>query len=76
MDNSPVGSLDKQTHLLHLELTDKESRYSTFDHEFLAAQAAIRYFRHFCEGYAFQLWKDPKLLVTALSRVSAPISPV
>ncbi len=41
----------------------------------LAAHAAIRHFRHFCEGRAFQLWTDHKLLVTGLSRVSAPISP-
>ncbi len=44
-----------------------------FDHKLLAAHAAIRHFRHFC--HAFQLWTDHKLLVTALSRVSAPISP-
>jgi hypothetical protein len=52
-----------------------ESRYSTFDHELLAAHAAIKHFRHFCEGRAFQLWTDHKPLVTAISRVSAPISP-
>jgi cleavage and polyadenylation specificity factor subunit 1 len=57
------------------KLTDTESRYSTFDRELLAAHAAIKYFRHFCEGQAFQLWTDHKTLVTAISRVSAPISP-
>jgi hypothetical protein len=57
------------------KLTDTESRYSTFDCELLAAYAAIRHFRHFCEGLAFQWWTDHKPLVTALSRVSAPISP-
>jgi hypothetical protein len=41
----------------------------------LAAQAAIKHFRHFCEGRLFQLWTDHKPLVTALSRVSTPISP-
>jgi hypothetical protein len=30
---------------------------------------------HFCEGRVFQLWTDHKPLVTALSRVSKPISP-
>jgi hypothetical protein len=55
------------------KLTDTESCYSTFDHESLAAQAAIKHFRHFCEGRAFQLWTDHKLLVTAISHVSAPI---
>jgi hypothetical protein len=40
------------------KLTDTESRYSTFDREPLAAQAAIKHFRHFCEGRAFQLWTN------------------
>jgi hypothetical protein len=31
------------------KLTDMESRYSTFDHELLAAHAEIRHFRHFVE---------------------------
>jgi hypothetical protein len=39
------------------------------------AQAAIKHFRHFCEGHLFQLWTDHKPLVTAISRVSTPISP-
>jgi hypothetical protein len=58
-----------------LKLTDMESRYSTFDRELLAAHAAIKHFYHFCEGRAFQLWTDHKPLVTAISCVSAPISP-
>jgi hypothetical protein len=57
------------------KLTDTESRYSTFDRELLVAQAAIKHFRHFCEGRLFQLWTDHKPLVTAISRVSTPISP-
>ncbi len=57
------------------KLTDTELRYSTFDHKILAAQAAIKHFRHFCKGHLFQLWTDHKPLVTALSRVSTPISP-
>jgi hypothetical protein len=57
------------------KLTDMESCYSTFDHKLLAAHAAIKHFRHFCEGRAFQLWTDHKPLVTAIYRVSAPISP-
>jgi hypothetical protein len=36
------------------KLTDKESRYLTFDRKLLAAHAAIKHFRHFCEGRAFQ----------------------
>jgi hypothetical protein len=57
------------------KLTDTESPYSTFDRELLAAHAAIKHFCHFCKGRAFQLWTDQKPLVTAISRVSAPISP-
>jgi hypothetical protein len=41
----------------------------------LAAQAAIKHFRNFCEGRVFQLWTDHKPLVTALSCVLIPISP-
>jgi hypothetical protein len=58
------------------KLTNTESRYSTFDRELLAAQeAAIRHFRHFCEGRLFQLWTYHKPLGTAISHVSTPISP-
>ncbi len=46
-----------------------------FDRELLAAHAVIRHFPHFCEGRAFQLCTDHKLLVTALSHISAPILP-
>ncbi len=52
------------------KLTDTESCSSTFDRELLAAQAAIKHFRHFCEGCLFQLWTDHKPLVTAFSRIS------
>jgi hypothetical protein len=41
----------------------------------LAAQAEIKHVRHFFEGHVFQLWTDHKPLVTALSRISIPISP-
>ncbi len=57
------------------KLTDTESHYSTFDRELLAAHAAIKHFRHFCEGRQFQLWTDHKPLVSALSCVSVSISP-
>jgi hypothetical protein len=57
------------------KLTDTESRCSTFDCELLAAHAAIKHFCNFCEGRAFQLWTDHKLLITAIARVSALISP-
>ncbi len=56
------------------KLTATESRYSTFDRELLAAHAAITYFRHFCEGRAFQLWTDHKqaLTFTLISRFGVP----
>jgi hypothetical protein len=57
------------------KLTDSESRYSTFDRKLFAAHAAIKHFHQFCKGRAFQLWTYHKPLVTAISRVSAPISP-
>jgi hypothetical protein len=57
------------------KVTDTESHYSTFDCELLAAHATNKHFRHCCEGQAFQLWTDHKPLVTAISCVSAPISP-
>jgi hypothetical protein len=63
----PLGFLSRK-------LTDTESRYSTFDRELLAFHAAIKHFRHFCEGRAFQLWTDHKPLFNAISRVLAPIS--
>jgi hypothetical protein len=61
--------------LFSLKLKDTKSRYLTFDRKVLAAQAAIKHFRHFCEGRVFQVWTDHKPLVTALSCVSIPISP-
>jgi hypothetical protein len=35
------------------KLTDTESRNSTFDRDLLAARAAIKHFRYFCEGCLF-----------------------
>ncbi len=57
------------------KLTDTESHYSTFDCELLAAHAAIKHFRHFCEGRAFQLWTDHKPLVTAFLVFQPPFHP-
>ncbi len=66
----PLGFISRK-------ITDTESRYSTFFfyRELLAAQASMKHFRHFCKVRAFQLWTYHKPLVTALSRVSVPISP-
>jgi hypothetical protein len=57
-----------------LEIDRHRIRYSTFNRELLAAHTAIKHFRHFCEGCQFQLWTDHKPLVSALTRVSIPIS--
>ncbi len=54
------------------KLTDTESCYSTFDRELLAAQAAIKHFRHFCQGRTFQLWTNHKPLVTAITLCYSP----
>jgi hypothetical protein len=51
------------------KLTVTEYCYSTFDRELLAANAAIKHFRHFCEGRVFQLSTDHIPLITAISRV-------
>jgi hypothetical protein len=55
-------------------LSDTEFRCSTFDRELLAANASIQHFHYCCEVRPFQLWMDHKPFVTALSRVTAPIS--
>jgi hypothetical protein len=57
------------------KLSEMESCYYTFGWELLAAHLSICYFRHFCEGCLVQLWMHHEPLVTALSRVTAPISP-
>jgi hypothetical protein len=57
------------------KLTGTKSPLFNIDRELLAAQAAIKHFRHFCEGRAFQLCTDHKPLVIALSCISAPVSP-
>ncbi len=70
-----IGWVMQQFGFFYRKLADTESCYSTFDHELLAAHAAIKHFCHFCKGRALQLWTDHKPLVTAISHVSAPISP-
>ena len=56
------------------KLADTETRYSTFDHELLAAYLAIRHFRFALEGRQFCLLTDHKPLCAALRRVSPPWS--
>jgi hypothetical protein len=73
--NHPLLGFHSKNCFFSRKRTDTESRYSTFECELLAAQAAIKHFHHFCKGRLFQLWTDHKPHVTALSRVSTPISP-
>jgi hypothetical protein len=46
-----------------------------FDRKLLAAHAANQTFPPFLRRLRFQLWTDHKPLVTAISCISAPISP-
>ena len=46
--------------------TPRETKYSTFDRELLAAHLAIRHFRYFLEGRHFTLYTDQDPLVPAL----------
>ena len=48
--------------------TPRETKYSTFDRELLAAHLAIRHFRHFLEGRHFTLYTDHDSLVPALCK--------
>jgi hypothetical protein len=56
------------------KLSKTERNYSTFDRELLASYMGIRHFRSRLEGRQFQLWTDHKPLLTALRRVSPPVS--
>jgi hypothetical protein len=59
---------------------DTESHYSPFAHELLAAQAAIKHFRHFCEGCVFSTLDQPQTscyhpvtcFCTNLAKTTAP----
>ena len=48
-------------------LQDRETRYSTFGRELLAAYLGIRHFRHLLEGRSFTLFTDHKPLTYALN---------
>jgi len=54
------------------KLSTAEMKYSAFDRELLAAFAAVRHFRFWCEGRNFTLFTDHKPLTTAIHRVSVP----
>ncbi len=48
------------------KLKPSETRYSTFDREFLAIYLAIKHFRHFVEGQQFHILTDHKPLIFSL----------
>jgi hypothetical protein len=56
------------------KLSSTESRSSTFDHELLATQLAIRLFHFSLKGGPLTLFTDHKPLVTAIFKSSTPFS--
>ena len=52
--------------------TPRETKYSTFDRELLAAHFAIRHFRYFLEGRHFTLYTDQDSLVPARQPTPGP----
>ena len=56
------------------KLGGAERNYSTFDCELLAVYLGIRHFRFALEGRQFTLLTDHKPIVSALTRVSPPVS--
>jgi hypothetical protein len=56
------------------KLTPTQVRYSTFDRELLAAYASVCHFRFLLEGCRFRILTDHKPLVSAMTRVSPPLS--
>ena len=56
-------------------LSDRESRYSTFGRELLAAYLCIRHFRSSLEGRVFTLYTDHQALCYAIKSTSANYSP-
>ena len=56
-------------------LQDRETRYSTFGRELLAAYLGIRHFRHLLEGRSFTLFTDHKPLTYALNAKPDRYSP-
>jgi hypothetical protein len=57
------------------KLTDTESCYSTFDHELLAAHAAIKHFRHFCEVELFNFGQIKNHLSLPFLMLQPPFHP-
>jgi hypothetical protein len=57
------------------KLTDTESCYSTFDPKLLAAHAAIKHFRHFCEGRDFNFGQNTNHLLLPFPAFQPPFRP-
>ena len=64
---APLGFWSKK-------LGSAERNYSTFDRELLAVYLGIRHFRFALEGRQFTLFTDHKPVVSALTRVTPPVS--
>ena len=54
------------------KLNTRETKYSTFDRELLAAHLAIRHFRYFLEGRLFNLFTDQNALLSAMRKTKDP----
>jgi hypothetical protein len=80
--DSPVGGILQQYQqggwsplaFFSKKLSPTQAKYSTFDHELLAAHSAIPHFRFLLEGRQFRLLTDHKPLVAAMLCVSPPWS--
>ena len=57
------------------KLKPAEIKYSTFDRDLLAVYLAIKYFRHFIEGWQFSVLTDHKPLTFSLSTHSDSHTP-
>ena len=64
---APLGFWSKK-------LTAAEKNYSVFDKELLAVYSGIRHFRFALEGRPFRLFTDHRPIVSAMTRVTLPIS--
>jgi hypothetical protein len=54
------------------KLSPAQARYTTFDHELLAAYSAVRHFRFLLEGRKFRILTDHKPLVAAMTALVRP----
>ena len=69
-----AGGIWKPIAFFSRQLTNTETKYSTFDRELLAVHLGIRKFRYFLEGRPFTVFTDHKPLTFAMAKKSAPWS--